>query len=144
MTGLVGSSIRRIAGCFGVLAVVGLIAVPVALANGDTITATATVQFSGVVDSFQHRARPASATIDWGDGTADTTGTITRQHVAISGTHTYASSADGTVHRHGHASPAATARRRRLPDNFTANVGLAPPMFTQCPRGRFATPAASS
>ena len=50
MTGLVGSLIRRIAGGCGVLAVVALIAAPAALANGDTINVTATVQFSGVVD----------------------------------------------------------------------------------------------
>jgi hypothetical protein len=88
MTGLVGSSIRRIAGFCGVLAAVGLIAVPVALANNDTINVTATVQFSGVVDA-QPSCDPASVTIDWGDGTPMSTGTVSRTSpFPISGTHT--------------------------------------------------------
>ena len=74
------------------LAVVALIAAPAALANGDTINATATVQFSGAVDnpaSCNAVGGSPTAMIDWGDGTADTTGTISAS-TSISGTHTYA------------------------------------------------------
>ena len=64
MTGLCGCLIRRIAGLVGVLVAVALIAAPVALANDDTITAQATVQFSGVVDNpaVVHAPRPPRST----------------------------------------------------------------------------------
>ena len=74
------------------LAVVALIAAPAALANSDTIPVTATVQFSGVVEP-PRRATPASATIDWGDGTTGSPAdgeavTIAARTFAVSGTHT--------------------------------------------------------
>jgi len=51
IAGLCGCFIRRTAGLVGVLVAVALVSAPVALANGDTITAQATVQFSGPVDN---------------------------------------------------------------------------------------------
>ena len=61
MTGLVASSIRRIAGVFGVLAVVGLVAVPVALANNDTINVTATVGEGSAASWATRRGAPRSS-----------------------------------------------------------------------------------
>ena len=115
------------------LAVVALIAAPAALANGDTINATATVQFSGAVDnpaSCNAVGGSATAMIDWGDGTADTTGTISASDV-ISGTHTYAATGtyEGSVTitgRNCNGGDGAT-------DSFTANVAAPPPQFTECP-----------
>ena len=69
MTGLVGSSIRRIAGLFGVVAAVALIAAPVALANNDTINVTGDGPVLGRCRQPRPRANATSATIDWGDGT---------------------------------------------------------------------------
>jgi hypothetical protein len=134
MTGLVGSSIRRIAGFCGVLAAVGLIAVPVALANNDTINVQATVQFSGVVDASPS-CNPTSVTIDWGDGTPMSPGTIAPRTFAISGTHTYAqpSSADGTGSDTGTITFTGGTCGSTSPDNFTANISRAPAMFTECP-----------
>ncbi len=140
MTGLVGSSIRRIAGVFGVVAAVALIAAPVALAFNNTITAQATVQFSGPVDSPASCTGATSAMIDWGDGTTPTTGTITGSgsNLVVSGTHTYAVSAegtnDGTVTLIGGA--AGGGRCGPSPgtqDSFTATVAPPPPEFTECP-----------
>ncbi|MGO9888033.1 MAG: hypothetical protein ACLP0L_09025 [Solirubrobacteraceae bacterium] len=127
MTGLVGSSIRRIAGVFGVVAAVALIAAPVALA--DTITPQATVQFSGVVDSSPScTSSAATATISWGDGTAASAATINPSTHAVSGTHTYATQGDytGEVDFTNDACSADA-------DLFTADVSAAPPMFTECP-----------
>ena len=130
MTGLVGSSIRRIAGFCGVLAAVGLIAVPVALANNNTIDATATVQFSGVIDSPTSCTRaPTQAVIDWGDGTATTMGTISGN--AVSGTHTYATSAEGS--NGGTITLTGGGCSGTVTDSFTANVAPPPPEFTECP-----------
>ncbi len=111
---------------------VALIAVPVAVANNDTINATATVQFSGVVDSSTSCTRaPTQAVIDWGDGTATTTGTISGN--TVSGTHTYATSAEGT--NGGTITLTGGGCSGTVTDNFTANVAPPPPMFTECPAG---------
>ena len=130
MTGLCGCFIRRTAGLVGVLVAVALIAAPVALANGDTITAQATVQFSGPVDN------PASCTltgtaamIDWGDNTTDTQGSISGN--VVSGTHTYA--APGTYPGSVTISGSNCNDGTGATDSFTANVSMAPPMFKQCP-----------
>ena len=79
MTGLSACLIRRTAGVLGVLVAVALIAAPVALAFNDTITAQATVQFSGAVDNPASCTGATSATIDWGDGTAQSAATIARR-----------------------------------------------------------------
>ena len=78
MTGLCGCLIRRFAGLFGVVAAVALIAAPVALANGDTITAASGVQFSGVVDAVPQCSDATTIDITWGDGSpATSTGATT-------------------------------------------------------------------
>ncbi|HEV3387918.1 MAG TPA: hypothetical protein VG057_02850, partial [Solirubrobacteraceae bacterium] len=91
MTGLIGCWIRRMAGVVGVVVAVSLIAAPAALANNNTITAQATVQFSGPVDSptsCSGTAAGGTATIDWGDSSATSNGAISGN--TVSGTHTYA------------------------------------------------------
>jgi hypothetical protein len=112
----------------GVMASVALIATPVALADGDTITPTATVPFSGVVDASPScTATGGTAMIDWDDGTAPSAGTITRG--SISGSHTYA--AKGSYF--GSITIAGPSCSGGATDSFTANVAAPPPMFTQCP-----------
>ncbi len=104
MTGLCGCLIRRIAGLVGVLVAVALIAAPVALANGDTITATKGVQFSGIVDNGRVCAATATAiSIHWGDGTGTSPGDLRHRPRIVSGTHTYATGGtfNGTVTSHG-------------------------------------------
>ena len=62
------------------------------------MSATAGVQFSGTVATFTEAvpdtvASDYTATIDWGDGTATTAGTVTAASgggFAVSGSHTYA------------------------------------------------------
>ena len=69
--------------------------------------------------------------IDWGDGTAESAATIAPRTFAVSGTHTYATSAEGTqtgsiFFTGGNCTSGAT-------DNFTAKVAAPPPQFTECP-----------
>jgi hypothetical protein len=130
MSGMSRCFVRRVAVLIGVFASAALVAAPAAFANDDTITATATVQFSGAVDNpASCTATPSTTTasIDWGDDTTDTAGTISTSHV-VSGTHTYAAKGTyfGTVTFTGGACDGDE-------DSFTANVNAAPPMFTQCP-----------
>ena len=124
------------------LVAVGLIAVPAALANNDTITAQATVQFSGAVDNPASCTGATSATIDWGDDTTPTAGTITGSgsNLVVSGTHTYAVSAEGTndgtvtlFKPAGAGGTCQTAANGGTADDFTATVGPPPPEFTECP-----------
>jgi hypothetical protein len=117
----------------GVVASVALVAAPVALADGDTITPTATVPFTAVVDATPSCTGATAATIDWGDGTATSAGTITRG--SVSGSHTYATkgSFSGTVTLTGGSGAGACGPAPGIDDSFTANVAAAPPMFTQCP-----------
>jgi hypothetical protein len=119
--------IHRMAGLVVAVAAVALIAAPTALANGDTITAAAGVQFSGVVDQGTSCTVPATATINWGDGTATSSGTVDATNNRVSGTHTYAAPGtfSGTVTLTGTSCGS-------TPDTFTATVGAAP-QFTQCP-----------
>jgi PKD domain-containing protein len=131
MSGTGRCMVRRVAGLVGVLVAVALVAAPAALANGDTITAQATVQFSGPVDnptSCSPTATGSTATIDWGDSTAASNGTISGN--VVSGTHTYAASGTyfGTVTISSGSGCSSGAT-----DSFTANVSKAPPKFTQCP-----------
>jgi hypothetical protein len=136
MTGRNGFLIRRIAGLFGVVAAVALVAAPVAMASGDTITAQATVPFSGVVDSQAScTLTSATAMIDWGDGTTATAGRISG--TSISGTHTYAAptTSNGTTTYPGTITitgPNCNSGSGAS-DSFTANVTHAPTMFPQCP-----------
>lgn len=134
MSGLTRCGFRLTAGCVGVLATLALIAAPAAWANNGTITAQATVQFAGPVDSPTSCNAPTAATIDWGDSTATSTGTITRSgsSYSVSGTHTYATQGtyDGTVTLSGGSCGSVGSPTE---DSFTANVSQAPPMFTQCP-----------
>jgi hypothetical protein len=129
MTALFGCWIRRTAGVVGLVAAVALIAAPAALANGDTITAAAGVQFSGVVDAGASCAPLGSPTIQWGDGSSSA-GTYNSSTNSVSGTHTYASSTtfSGKVLLTGGTCTAGAVTT----DTFTANVGPAP-QFTQCP-----------
>jgi hypothetical protein len=128
------------AGLVGVVAAVALIAVPAAWADNDTINAQATVQFSGAVDNPASCTAATSATIDWGDGTTPTAGTITHNgsQIIVSGTHMYAETAvgtnDGTVTLiGGNGSGTTCGPSPGTQDDFTANVSPAPPMFTECP-----------
>ncbi|MBV9606627.1 MAG: hypothetical protein JO027_16045 [Solirubrobacterales bacterium] len=115
------------AGLVGVFAAVSLVAAPVALANNDTINAQATVPFSGVVDASPSCTGASAATIDWGDSTPTSAGTISRG--SVRGSHTYAAKGTdfGTITLTGGNCGSGTD------DSFTANVSQAPPMFTQCP-----------
>jgi len=120
--------IRRFAGLFGVVAVVALIAAPVALANGDTITASKGVPFTGIVDNGASCA-PATApapTIQWGDGTSSQ-GTYDSTTNSVSGTHTYVSG--GTFNGMVSLSGGNCTAGAPTIDTFTANVA----QFTQCP-----------
>jgi hypothetical protein len=115
------------AAMIGVVGSVALIAAPAALANGDTITPQATVQFSGPVDNPASCTGATAATIDWGDNTTPTAGTISRD--VVSGTHTYSTKGSffGTVMLTGGNCDGGTD------NSFTANVSAPPPQFTQCP-----------
>ncbi|MGN6867323.1 MAG: hypothetical protein ACTHMY_02850 [Solirubrobacteraceae bacterium] len=114
------------AGLIAAMAALALVAAPTALANGDTITAAAGMQFSGVVDNGTSCTTPATATISWGDGSSSA-GTVDSTNNTVSGTHTYSSSGtfSGTVTLTGTACGA-------TPDTFTATVAPAP-QFTECP-----------
>jgi hypothetical protein len=130
MTGLLACWIRRMAGVVGVVVAVALVAAPVALANNNTITAQATVQFSGTVDSptsCSGTAAGGTATIDWGDSSATSNGAISGN--TVSGTHTYATKGTYT----GRITIAGPNCSGGATDFFTANVSAAPPQFTECP-----------
>jgi len=119
------------AGVVGLVVAVSLIAVPGALANGDTITTAAGVQFNGVVDAGASCAPSASPTIHWGDGTSST-GTYSSTGLSVTGTHTYGSTGtfSGTVTLTGGTCSTSVPSTT---DTFTANVG-ATPQFTECPQ----------
>ncbi len=126
MTGLTGCVIRRTAVLAGVLVALGLIAAPLALAGGDTITAAAGVQFNGVIDASPGCTTATTLTINWGDRSGST-GRYNSLNEVV-GTHTYAAagtySGSITFTGGGCTQPA---------DTFTASVG-ATPQFTQCPQ----------
>jgi hypothetical protein len=126
MSGLFGCNIRRTAGLVGVLVAVGLIAAPAALANGDTITAAANVNFNGIVDASPTCTTATSITINWGDGSTSA-GRYLSSNANILGNHTYAAagSYSGQVAFVGGTSCTT--------DTFTATVG-ATPAFTECPQ----------
>jgi hypothetical protein len=131
MTGLCGCFFRRTAGLVGVLAVVALIAAPAALAQGgDTISGAAGVQFNGVVDNDALCQSATRLTINWGDGTATSSGTYL-SNFEVLGTHTYAAAGTytGSITYTGCSG---------APDAFTANIG-ATPAFTECPQVGFDT-----
>src|SRR5947209_3155834 len=120
MSGTSRCFVRRMAGLVGVVAAVALVAAPAALANGDTIKAAAGVPFSGVVDNGTSCATPATATINWGDGTSSP-GTVDSTNNTVSGTHPYSSAGtfNGTVALTGTSCGSS-------PDTFTATVAAAP------------------
>jgi hypothetical protein len=131
MSGITRRSIRRKAGLVAAaVAAVALFAAPAALANNDTITAAAMVQFSGVVDNGPS-CTPTSATIQWGDGTSNSVGTFDTPSNTVSGTHTYASTGSftGVVLLSGGTCAAGAPTS----NPFTATVG-ATPQFTECPQ----------
>jgi hypothetical protein len=118
---------RRTAVLAGVVAALALIVAPVALANGDTITTAANVQFNGVVDAGPQCTGATSITINWGDGTPTSSGSYNSIGGVI-GTHTYgaAGSYPGQISFTG-GSGTCTG------DTFTATVGSTPE-FTECPQ----------
>ncbi len=127
-TELSGFVIGRIAGLVGVVALLALIAVPTAQAQGSTttISAAAGVQFSGVVDSSPEcTAAPSSVTISWGDGNSSA-GTYNLTNDDVTGSHTYATQGTftGSVSFIGGVGCEI--------DTLNANVAVAP-QFTQCP-----------
>jgi len=111
---------------------VALVAAPVAWANGNTITAQATVPFSGQVDNPTSCTGATQATIDWNDGTTSS-GTVSGN--VVTGSHTYATPGtyNGTITLIGGAGTGSCGPSPGITDTFTANVSKAPPMFTQCP-----------
>jgi hypothetical protein len=129
MSGISRRSIRRKAGLVAAaVATVALIVAPAALANNDTITAAANVNFNGVVDSSPTCTTATSITINWGDGKPTSTAKYQSDH-SVFANHTYTGTGSftGSVTFTGGTSCSAT------PDAFTANVG-ATPQFTQCPQ----------
>ncbi len=134
MTGLVGSSIRRIAGLFGVVAAVGLVAVPVALANNDTInvhrrpsssrawsTASPSCHRRHVGDDRLGRRDRA----DDGDYQRQRTQLCRQRHAHVRHLR------QGPQHRHDHV------HRRHLRQHFPGQLHgerrRPPPQFTECP-----------
>ncbi len=79
-------------------------------ATGVPVSATADAQFNGTVATFTEAvpdtvASDYTATIDWGDGTSTTAGTISAASgggFAVSGSHTYASGGAYHDQRHDH------------------------------------------
>jgi hypothetical protein len=100
-----------------------------ALASGDTIDAAAGMPFSGVVDNFPS-CTAATASINWGDGSTPTAGSVDPSTGAVSGSHTYGAQGtyNGTVTLTGGNCAAGAPTQ----DTFTANVKPAP-AFKQCP-----------
>jgi hypothetical protein len=124
-TGTSRSSVRVLAGLLAVVAS-ALVAVPMAWASGDTITAAAATEFNGVVDGSPTCTTATSIAINWGDSASTSPGRY-ESSGAAAGTHTFGSA--GTYHgtvvfSGGGCSP--------TPDTFTANVS-GPPQFTECP-----------
>ena len=126
---MIRSLMRRTALLAGLVVGFGLVAAPVALAQGGTtITAAAGVQFNGVIDSDPGCGTATTLTITWGDGTATSAGRYTSGGSDVIGTHTYARTGSYT------GSIAFTGGGCNVgPDPFTATVG-ATPAFTQCPQ----------
>jgi hypothetical protein len=129
MTGLYGCLIRRIAGLFGVLAAVALMAPAGAWAAGDTITTAANVQFNGVVDALPQCQDATSIVISWNQGSPATSTGSYNSAFGVVGTHTY--TAPGTYT--GSIAFSGASDCTGTPDTFTANVG-ATPQFTECPQ----------
>jgi hypothetical protein len=129
MKGSWSSLIRRSSTTLAALMLLGLIAVPAALANGDTITTAATMQFSGVVDNGPSCAGATSITINWGDGSATSNG-ASDANGNVTGTHTYGAQGtyNGTVALVGPNCDDG----QPVDDTFTATVKPAP-AFKQCP-----------
>jgi hypothetical protein len=129
--GLWSSLIRRFSTTLAAVLLLALIAVPAALANGDTITTAAGVQFSGVVDSGPSCSDATVITINWGDGS--TTSGAYDANGNVTGTHTYGApnTYPGTVTLSG--GPSGCGTNPTVTDTFTATVKPAP-AFTQCPQ----------
>ena len=105
--------------------VLAMVAAPAAQASR-SINAAAGVQFSGVVDtSASCTPTSSTASINWGDGTAPSTGSYDPSTHTVTGAHTYA--APGTY-------TGGVALRCSTPttDSFVATVHAAP-LYTQCP-----------
>jgi hypothetical protein len=133
MSGMSRCLSRRTAGLIAAVAALalGLIAAPVALASGDTITPTAGQPFSGVVDaspSCSATAPGTTATIDWGDTTPTSPGTIDPRSGAVSGSHLYTTA--GVFF--GSVTFTGGSNCDGIVDDFTARV-TPPASFTQCP-----------
>ncbi len=112
------------------VAVVALIAAPVALANGDTITASKGVPVHGhcrqrrLVLRLRRLPRSTGATgRRRTSGTYDSTSNVRQRNPHLRERR--------NVHRHGHDQRGRTAPR--APDTFTANVTADVAQFTQCP-----------
>ncbi len=119
------------------LAVVALIAAPAALANDDTITATATVQFSGVVDNLAS-CTPRHDGDDrlgrWHHGLARTVRRLPSPPARSDQRHAHLRRHRTRSDGHGHDYRGATATAATgATDTFTANVAAPPAQFTECP-----------
>jgi hypothetical protein len=119
--------IHRMVGLVVAVAALALVVAPAALANGDTITTAANVNFNGVVDSGPTCTDASAIAINWGDGTSSA-GTYRSDLFEIQGNHTY--SATGTFSGKITFSGGTSCGTG---DTFTANVGPSP-QFTQCPQ----------
>src|SRR5947209_14021397 len=121
--GLLNGLNGRRAGILGVVAVLAMIAPAAAQASG-AITAAAGVPFSGVVDSASCTPTSPTPSINWGDGSAPSSGTYDPTSGDVTGSHTYAAT--------GSYTGAVALDCATTPDSFTATVKPAP-LFKQCP-----------
>lgn len=110
-----------------------------------TFNATATQSFSGAVATFTDADTTATAAgytvnIDWGDGSTDTSGTVsgpTGGPFTVSGTHAYTTpgtySVSVTINDTKAEGGSGGESENSTGTTSTANVGHAPTLFTECP-----------
>jgi hypothetical protein len=113
----------------GLIMFVVLITASTAQGQGATVTAAATVQFSGEVDvdpTCPSTDTGIVATIDWGDGTATSAGAYDANG-NVTGTHTYSAANTYTGGSVTFSGDSCTGS-----DPLTANVAAAP-LYKQCP-----------
>jgi hypothetical protein len=126
MRALKRGTVRRVVGLAATTLSALLVIVPIA--SADSIKSGAGAQLTNVVVDSSPSCSPTAATIDWGDGTPPSPGSIDKTNGAIYGSHTYgaAGTYNGTVTLTGGDCSAGTQ------DSLSATVGPAP-QFKQCP-----------